>query len=113
MDCPEGYIPSGNRCVKGFTQALNWFDAEDQCQLIMDNTGKNVDGHLVSIHSESKNVQLTQYFQEIRNNFKNSKILKFKIAFLKVEKWWHKIAILGRSSKTRRQQSNRWHDVVR
>ena len=88
MDCPEGYIASGNRCVKGFTQELNWFDAEDQCQLITDGTGKNVDGHLVSIHSESKNVQLTQYFQEIRNSFKISKKKSHFKFFLKLKKWW-------------------------
>ena len=74
----EGYIPSDNRCVKGFSQSLNWFEAEDACKAIMDNNGKAVDGHLVSIHSETKNVALTQYFQDIRSAF----ILIFAFLFL-------------------------------
>lgn len=87
MDCPEGYIPSDNRCVKGFTQELNWFDAEDACKAITDSNGKDIDSHLVSIHSESKNVQLTQYFQELRNAFQ---ILLDSNGnyFAKAKKWW-------------------------
>ena len=59
-------MPSDDRCIRGFTTALNWFEAEEYCTELSDLvTGENLGAHLVSIHSDTKNTQLVNYYQSL------------------------------------------------
>ena len=54
VPCAKGWSSIEGACHMAFTEEVTWFEAEGKCQ--------RLDGHLVSIHSESKNSQVTSTY---------------------------------------------------
>ena len=54
VPCAKGWVSIDGACHIAFTEEVTWFEAEGKCQ--------RLDGHLVSIHSESKNSQVTSTY---------------------------------------------------
>ena len=54
VPCAKGWVSIEGSCHMAFSEEVTWFEAEGKCQ--------RLDGHLVSIHSESKNSQVTSTF---------------------------------------------------
>ena len=62
MDCPVGWttMETSHHCYKPFPEKVDWFTAEGNCKKEYFNSG-----HLISIHSETKNTQAKSLFNTV------------------------------------------------
>ena len=59
LPCDDGWVLHGHHCVKVNLDKLNWFSAEESCNVM--------GGHLASIHGENYNQFVTGLFNSKSN----------------------------------------------